>query len=347
MRLLIAEKPHIYTTLRDLDLIPPDTEVTFTYGAGLWRYSLTKPSFKDIPFTEKPTSLRPQGFMWRRLLIDKSGQTIIMLTEASTPDDLLQALNDLVTHLNQNMANYDEIILAVDPGRSGYGAANQLLEQLSEPLPPINSINLNTLERDQLIKKWNARSESPFMVGSKMHDLACRQKAKQTFDYWWNTNSSVVLSELCKWSGLKADPIVSKYELMLIAIMAQKGELIHEWDIHETMWKWPGTGKYSDRKTAKIGSAMSRDAIIVNALSRGAIERHGKNLKISDEGATFVAGLHPKTFDPDLPFRIDSWIEADDYNAMERYIRTVFGRQLRFQRNKVAAKQESIGYPKT
>lgn len=332
MRLLIAEKPHIYATLRDLDLIPPDTEVTFTYGVGLWRYTLAKPSFKDIPFTEKPKSLRPQGFTWRKLLIDKSGQPLIMLTESPTADEFTQALDKLVTHLNRNMANYDEIILAVDPARAGYGAANQLLEQLSEPLPPINCINLNTLEPEQLIEKWNARSESPFKAGSKTHELACRQKAKQTFDYWWNTNSSVVLSELCKWTGLKADPIVSKYELMLIAIMAQKGELMLEANIHLMMQEWTGTGKYQERKTAEIGSAMSRSAIIQNALNRGAIERHDKYLKISKAGLSFAAGLHPKTFDPDLPFRIDSWIEAGSYQSMERYIRSVFGRQLRFQR---------------
>ncbi len=49
-----------------------------------------------------------------------------------------------------------------------------------------------------------------------------QQLAKKTFDYWWNANSSVVFSELSKWSGLVASPLISKYELMLLCVLADK-----------------------------------------------------------------------------------------------------------------------------
>jgi hypothetical protein len=72
---------------------------------------------------------------------------------------------------------------------------------------------------------------------------------------------------------------------------------------------------------------MQRGALSVYA------EDRNKAYSLSAAGKAFVSQLHKKTFDPDLPFRINDWLNIGDYDAMSRYIRTVFGRQIRFQRN--------------
>ncbi len=81
---------------------------------------------------------------------------------------------------------------------------------------------------------------------------------------------------------------------------------------------------------------MSRAAILESAIQRGALSVHGENGRreyaLSSAGRAFVSQLHKKTFNPDLPFRINDWLRRGDYDAMSRYIRTVFGRQVRYQR---------------
>ncbi len=72
MRLLIAEKPSIVSTLKGYELLSQDIEVVYTFGIGLWRYKLPKLSFPSIPFTSPPSSLRPQRFKPRKLLLECS-----------------------------------------------------------------------------------------------------------------------------------------------------------------------------------------------------------------------------------------------------------------------------------
>ena len=85
-----------------------------------------------------------------------------------------------------------------------------------------------------------------------------------------------------------------------------------------------------------IGSSMSRPSLVDSAIARGLIVRSVEGgvrlLELSDQGAVFVSGLHPRTFDADLPFRLETWVLNDDYVPMRRYINAVFGRQLRYQR---------------
>lgn len=338
MRLLIVEKPSRFQKLADLGLLPDDTEVVFTQGMGLWQFSLPRLSFNDIPYSQQPTKLRPKQTPLKKLLITKEGETLVSVPDNPSRVDLTNQLQQLINYLNNNLVNYEEIICLVDPDRTGYGGANQLLQNLSiNQLPPVHCLYLSSYTRANINKAWENRSQSVWDDNSKANKLAKQQRVKDIFDYWWNSNASIVFSELCNWSGLKGDPIVSKYELMLLAVFSEENRRMNVHDVLETMSNWKGTGKYPvDRLTKGFGTASSRYPILKNAINRGAFVLSEVNnqevIALSSEGNAFVAGLHNKTFDPDLPFRLNEWINTEDYASMERYIRTIFGRQFRHQR---------------
>ncbi len=358
MRLIIAEKPSFYHRLDDCQLIPDNTDVVFTYSFGLWRFAMPKLSFSDVPFTDEPDKLRSWP-MWssdgeldydRHLIRNRHNGNLrdyIWQESGWSQQELEEALNHLVQELTRQCPNYEEIICAVDADRTGYGSAKQIIDQIpADILPPVHCLYLtHGLGKEQLSKAWNERKQNLWTADSQAQTWATERHLKYSFDYWWNSNAALVLSELCKWTGLKADPIVSKYELMLLAIMAQQDKPISDGGIMALLQDWQGSGRYPDlaQQVWGIGSPASRPDILTNAINRGAIERlpvaEGEKIsrcQLSELGHAFIDGLHKKTFDPDLPFRLEEWIVAGNKSAMQRYIRQVFGRQLRYQRNHIA-----------
>lgn len=344
MRLLIAEKPFIARLLQEHNLIPHDTEIVFTFGFGLWRFTLPKISFKDIPFSKTPSDLRPHSFNVCRYLITASDKAIFSHSENATVEERNALLDDMVKYLRERMRIYDEIICVVDPDRTGYGAARQLLDQINPGFAspvPVHCLYLLSMDEQSLRTAWEARTSNPWIEGSRAQSLADKQLAKQTFDYWWNANSSLVLSVLCHWTNLKGDPLISKYELMLLAVIAATPEItIHK--LLSAMENWKGTGKYSDSGLyGAIGSPTSRQAILDSAVARGMVliregeKPNRQTYSLTAPGIAFMNRLHPRTYDPDLPFRLEQWIATGDYDSMRRYINTVFSRQLRYQRNQL------------
>jgi len=338
MRLLIAEKPDVARRLHSLKLIPSDTEIVFTYGFGLWRDALPSLSLQSIPFTEYPDKLRPSPFKFKKLLLDVAGEVLFKADEHCDDREYIGILNEMVSYLSQKMPEYEEIICAVDPDRAGYGSAKQLLDLIGGGNSvPVHCLYLNYLDDNHVLYQWQSRFDQPWSIDSKANRWATEQRVKKTFDYWWNANSSVVLSELCKWCNLKADPLISKYELMLMCLMANQNRPLNDWEIIDLMVRWAGSGKYSDKNNLGFGTVASRGAILQSAINRDilipSMDPDKSGYVLSEVGKAFIDRLHPRTFDPDLAFRLESWIQSEDYDSMRRYINTVFGRQLRYQRN--------------
>ncbi|WP_219921395.1 hypothetical protein [Klebsiella pneumoniae] len=84
MRLLIAEKPQLAKILHENNLIEHDTEIVFTFGIGLWRYTIPRLSFADIPFTTPPSLIRPQSFKPRNVLLGVDGKAKFYVSEDAT-----------------------------------------------------------------------------------------------------------------------------------------------------------------------------------------------------------------------------------------------------------------------
>ncbi|MFA0809446.1 hypothetical protein [Microbulbifer epialgicus] len=343
MRLLIAEKPYLVKKLKDENLLSPDSdiEIVFTYNYGFWRFAQPKISFRDIPFTCPPGDLKPKFIKPKKLLINADGNTVFSISNKDIREHQSSTIDEMIRYLRVRMPGYKEVICAVDPDRSGFGAARQLLDQICfDSAPPIHCLYLYSMDSRLLISAWNSRKKNIWDRDSKAQKLADIQYAKNTFDYWWNTNSSIVLSEACKWVNLAAAPFISKYELMTIFIVSENPG-ISEYDLMKTMSSWEGSGKYSFRENSQIGTPASRCPILESANKRGALViRKGKNsltskYSLTSAGASFVNRLHKKTFDPDLPFRLDEWITSGNIRSMKRYINTIFGRQFRYQRGQL------------
>lgn len=339
MRLLIAEKPQLAKVLHENNLIEHDTEIVFTFSIGLWRYTIPRLSFTDIPFTSIPDEVRHQSYKPRNVLLGVDGKTKFFVSEDATNAEYETALNDLVEYLRGQIGQYKEIICAVECDRTGYGSAKQLLDKLGwtcDSDVPVHCLYITATDKGSLEKAWAARTDNTWHSGSLAEKLAEQQLAKKIFDYWWNANSSIVFSELSKWSGLIASPLISKFELMLICILAAQLSPISACEILRLMDEWKGSGKYKDDRCHGIGTAMSRIPILESAIQRGAltlsVDNGEKVYSLSSAGRVFVSQLHNKTFDPDLPFRLNEWLISCNYDAMSRYIRTVFGRQIRYQR---------------
>ena len=93
--------------------------------------------------------------------------------------------------------------------------------------------------------------------------------------------------------------------------------------------------KYTGSK-ASAGSSSSYYSIVEGLMTVGLISCENGVCRLSEKGSLFIGMLHPRTYDAELPFRIEKWLSAADLDEsrgkMKRYINQFFGRQLRYQR---------------
>lgn len=339
MRLIIAENYQLGKLLSQYNLLNKDDIVVYTLGLGLWRESLVDITFQDIPFTDMSKSMRSNNNNLRPQFSHK-------LLQSSDLTPLLQAdkgfvsgenLNDLIRILNGKLPMCSEIVVAVTQDRRGSYGAGQILDRLTcTPLPPVTSMLFHATTPSEIAKAWSNRAQ--YGWDSSGHQTRHKEQSiKRLFEFWWHSNSALIFGELCKHAGLKGDTVVSKYELMTIFISSRFQEGFSENDLLNIMQNWKGSGCYSKQFAnldyqAQVGSATTQVDIVNKLIERGFFSKRKDTLSISSKGSLFVNLLHTKTFDPDLPFRLEGWMINGDVESMSRYVRTLFGRQLRYQR---------------
>jgi len=162
---------------------------------------------------------------------------------------------------------------------------------------------------------------------------------KRYFDWNWNVNALAILGDAARRAGVSPGaPPLSKYALQLLYAMRNQGTqgcgaLVR------LMRNWPGTGryKYADSEwSPRLGSMASSAQILENLVTAGLLDQAGtpgrSELALSARGRGLLELLHPDCEDPDLPFRLDTWCQQGPAAkpAIDRYIRTFFGKQLRF-----------------
>lgn len=195
-------------------------------------------------------------------------------------------------------------------------------------------------------------------------------EAKRFFDANWAVNALPVFSRPLQLVGVPFNQAyLSKYELQLLYRLRGAAPM-SEGSILKLMSDWAGSGKY-DRNGfhCGLGSAASRAAILENLKSKGLVdvfetqevpideerfarlvalrikaERDPRTVirsryAVTDRGRALLDRVHPKLQDPDLPFRIAEWGRGwpESRPQVERYIRTVFGRQKRFAPDRAKA----------
>ena len=167
--------------------------------------------------------------------------------------------------------------------------------------------------------------------------LVAHGEVRHYFDHQFSVNSVAVLAKT-----LGESAWISKYQIQTLFLIARHGSL-SEAQVLQRMHHWTGTGRYPREGSASdlgLGSARSRHVIVDQMVARGWLDRHAVigekpmwQVTLSSRGALVLLKLHPGCEDADLPFRLHAWAEeglAASRPAMDRYIRTFFGRQKRF-----------------
>lgn len=171
-------------------------------------------------------------------------------------------------------------------------------------------------------------------------------RVKRYFDWNFNVNSFAVLGAAQRRAGVpdgphplsRVAPLLSKYALQLLYDLHARPPM-PDGLVISLMHRWPGTGRYQvvpGEWRAQLGSPASRYPILDNLISAGLLARtqvDGKQgVLVSARGRTLLGLLHPDCEDPDLPFRLHAWCEqgAASKPAIDRYIKTFFGKQKRF-----------------
>lgn len=168
-------------------------------------------------------------------------------------------------------------------------------------------------------------------------------QARRFFDYNFNVNALNLFGEALRHTSEQAAQVapqvgMSKYGLQLLYFL--RGQSIM--GVAEVIWsmqRWKGTGKYAG-SDVQLGSPASQQQIITNLLALGLIacprtHDNRQECQLTDAGTAFLDRVHPDCQDPDLPFRIRQWEAAWPASrpAMERYLRTFFGKQKRYARS--------------
>jgi len=163
--------------------------------------------------------------------------------------------------------------------------------------------------------------------------------AKRRFDWCFAVNSQAILGEVCRRATGRRDmPQIGKYGLQTLYAMKSMEDPT-EGQVLRAMHCWKGTGRHAPRPDGwGIGSAISASQIIEDLKKANFVDtaartgRNGPSLRITKAGRRLLDLLHPDCEDVDLPFRIRQWQEqgSGSHPAIDRYIRTFFGKQKRF-----------------
>lgn len=328
---LITEKPTISrmlghyaqahwpeATIYMVSLVPY-TNLRLVYPHGL--------KWSDYPVIDTPRSAKASWDRW-------VGYSYTMKDGLPVEIKLSQAL----------FSQADEIIYACDPDATGAVSFHTFmrLQFGDDRAMDCPSLCLADLSSEALQRAF--MTIMPF--GQRFARHLDAGLTKRYFDWHWNSNALAILQESAEFAGVPREAFpLSKYGLQLLYALRRyetQHELrkrtgpFHEVELIKLMQNWTGTGHHAPRAGVSLGSPASYAKIIDNLLAIGHLQRMPDDItqcRLTPQAHAYLATLHPDCEDPDLPFRIDDWCQAGleaSKPAINRYIRTWFGKQERF-----------------
>lgn len=336
----VIEKPLITRALLPHLLAHHGAEpfgVIETRGLGFYRFRYPRGlSWRDYPFVGEPTYQRHAD--WDR---NSPVRWVVKGVEIPAGADVEAAIREA-----------EKVVFACDPDRTGVHAFQVLLREargVGVPEQIFPALYVAATDADSLA----AAVASPGHTSDAWFQDALRDaEAKRYFEFNWDANAMAVFGRVwqrlvphrrtapsphelallgASWErAIGASPWpLGKYGLQLLYALRNVPPL-SEGAVMRRMVEWRGTGRYPE---AVLGSPMSQHAIIQSLVSAGLLGGGPKALAITARGHALLAALHPDCEDADLPMRLDAWMR--DWPAsrpvMERYLRTVFGKQARFE----------------
>jgi hypothetical protein len=203
-----------------------------------------------------------------------------------------------------------------------------------------------------------------FADGNMREELATTEKGairninpassviRKHFDYNYLLNANVVLQATFQAAlGRPMERVLAKNALQILFHL-QDGRKIDDGKLIELMTKWQGTGRYTKAAhgyhNMGMGRASSRYEIIQHLVREGLLSRRSypgrkvQPLQITADGLRLLDFLHPDCRDADQVCRIAIWMQLPLEEAkpkIDRYIRTFFGKQMRFLSKKITSEQ--------
>lgn len=278
----------------------------FRYPRGL--------KFSDFPYISDPS--------WQPRIFEGAPQSkVVELVNGNVRNTDLEP-TDILTPSGT-------IWYACEPDSSGANAYHVLLRQCLGPAAA-------AVERPALLLYAYDTSSIEFSLdypsstaSQEFQTMLRHGEAKRFFDYNFNVNALALFGICLRKVGVDTDRYsLSKYALQLM--YALQGLQLTEGAVLRMMEHWPGTGRYAP---SELGSPASRAPILEGLCSAGLLERSGRQVALSANGAALLSWLHPDCEDPDLPARLQVWQNGwpCSKERMSRYLRTFFGKQARFK----------------
>lgn len=297
-------------------------------------------------------SVIPYGF----LRFEYSGGTE---REFPTMEEPELKINNIYHKINGNPATvdgmknllqtFDEIIIAPDPDHTGAYGVFKALEMFlgnnwEDCFKEIHYIPLMSLEPKSIIEPLKASKENKEYKhnnvkrdGKTMFEgLYEKAKVKRYFDFNYNLNSAhsyKIITEIGDMRKKRSyeDDGISKYGIMLLHIINEnnsKNNFMSEADILHYMQ----TYKVNEEKIG-IASVVSRAPILEDLLELGLIiKNESKKIVLTAAGdAAANHLLHQATYDEELPYRIDKWMDRgytkEVKMEIDEYLLNVFTKQ--------------------
>lgn len=231
------------------------------------------------------------------------------------------------------------VVFAGDPDSTGAVAFEVLLQELvgadfAMGCPALKVVSFDGPSVERAFAEMG-------LFGDLFADELSYGRAKRYFDWNWNVNGLVVLGKTMRDAGVsETAPPLSKFALQLLYALRDQAPM-REGEILDLMQHWSGTGRdlvVGEGWRPRLGSCASTVLILENLINAGLVcaDRNEVSARcvVSDLGHRLLSRLHPDCEDRDLPFRLHAWCEQGEASkpSMDRYIRTFFGKQKRFQR---------------
>lgn len=326
--LIVTEKPSVSRAIAPfVRQYWPTQDITFVHAMPYWNIRFNYP--RGLSMAEYPLVSEPDNAI--RAWDDWASEPLILAANGKLKSVPMSA---------EPFMAADMIVYAGSCDHTGAVGFEVMMQQifgradtrhLSCPAAILSSLEDASL--DKAFKQIRPFSEA---CGSLLE----YGRIKRYFDWNWFINSWVLIGAAERRVGLQGNlPTVSKYALQLLYAMRNVAPY-SEAVLFRMMRDWPGTGRYqyaNKMERPSLGSMSSMIQIVDNLLNAGLltkVEEGGQPamFKISVPGKRLLEQLHPDCRDLDLPFRLDAWCRKGEAAkpAIDRYIQTVFGKQLRY-----------------
>ncbi len=239
---------------------------------------------------------------------------------------------NLNLYTKEYFSSFDRLIVFPDFDKTGIYAALMILKELFQCEDILSKGNV--FEDIFYLKLINFRNVSL----SSLEEFEAFYRSgyiKKYFEYNFNINSRIFISEILNSLNINSNYILTKYVILTFCLIYNQEEeslfIPKFW--RDYMERNKGSGKYSSFDN-QIGSPASRSQILENLSNLNLIEFRKNQFVKTDKGFSFWNLLNKKFLDIDLPGRIDSWTKSNEdldliKSKIDNYIINLFKLQKR------------------